>query len=910
MNTRNTRRTTPEESVRRGKAVANSAPTAPVRLTRHQTQRQQNQQKVTESVPQEDVEEEGEPLETVDPQQHQVMEVIAEEVHGMDAQEVLELQQQTNAQMTTTIIQIIDDHNYDNTGQEVVEHVMAGDDQQMQAMDKSGDDLANYWTLERSQTVGDGRLDFVCKWMLCSFRTTSECSMRKHAVKHQKPYMCSFAGCGDRFTETQELLQHFSATHMDTNAFKCTFADCQQRFKDIKSLTAHRVSHVSHTTQLIKANKDYKPGAHRNRSFNDDANQQIYGQNDENLTATYQISGEPLTLSDGTQYYEATANINASDGQPQHYDRYRNSSRVSSVIRCPISSLTDDIVEGNDNYVKCRSFEGKFWYKCLWDYCDYGNVNEGIIRRHVLKHEFPHKCAFGGCSKSFATITEMAEHTTVAHTGPNPFRCDWPDCDEAFDGLRPLTDHKTKHLSESSPVAHNAANRVKKVKPAVPPKPFMCDFGKCNMHYATQEELDLHKQIHAGDRPFKCQFPDCTFAAKSKDKLQIHHSRHSSVKQFRCYWPTCDKSFTISEQLRRHRKLHTNRDQLICEFSGCDLVFQTADELEKHLRRHLGLDDSTFNALSPLGFKCNFGLCKMHFQTREELQKHSQSHRGQRMFKCGYENCSYSAKTLDKLTAHLRYHSGERPFKCDFIGCHQDFIQSHHLARHRKSHFGAGQTPLKSESPIDEKLMDCDFCGQEFADEAMAESHDCPEKSLQSKSKTNSKSKAINNKRKRETNDAEEESEPQMSDNEVNTTLNTPKVPEKGIACSYGKCHFKCATDEQLNQHTDKVHSGDRPFACDFEDCTFKTGRKDKLKIHTRRHTGDRPYRCEWTECNRTFISKDNLNRHNLTHFRSKASKPDTVDTDFDRTLKELDDLLHETDETVVAAPPEEGIND
>jgi hypothetical protein len=196
---------------------------------------------------------------------------------------VLELQQQTNAQMTTTIIQIIDDHNYDNTGQEVVEHVMAGDDQQMQAMDKSGDDLANYWTLERSQTVGDGRLDFVCKWMLCSFRTTSECSMRKHAVKHQKPYMCSFAGCGDRFTETQELLQHFSATHMDTNAFKCTFADCQQRFKDIKSLTAHRVSHVSHTTQLIKANKDYKPGAHRNRSFNDDLNQQIYGQNDENL---------------------------------------------------------------------------------------------------------------------------------------------------------------------------------------------------------------------------------------------------------------------------------------------------------------------------------------------------------------------------------------------------------------------------------------------------------------------------------------------------------------------------------------------------------------------------------------------------------------------------------------------------
>lgn len=141
-----------------------------------------------------------------------------------------------------------------------------------------------------------------------------------------------------------------------------------------------------------------------------------------------------------------------------------------------------------------------------------------------------------------------------------------------------------------------------------------------DMHYTTEEELEIHKQIHSGDRPFKCQYPECTFAAKSKDKLQIHHSRHSLEKIYRCLWPTCDKSFTIGEQLRRHRKLHTNREHLICEFTGCDVVFQTAQELEKHLRRHIGLDDSVVESLNPMPYKCGFGLCSEYWLPFPSIQ--------------------------------------------------------------------------------------------------------------------------------------------------------------------------------------------------------------------------------------------------------------------------------------------------
>ena len=117
----------------------------------------------------------------------------------------------------------------------------------------------------------------------------------------------------------------------------------------------------------------------------------------------------------------------------------------------------------------------------------------------------------------------------------------------------------------------------------------------------------------------------------------------------------------------------------------------------------------------------------MHFDTEEELQKHSRSHKGDRSYKCTYDKCSYTAKTLDKLNAHERYHSGERPFKCDFIGCHQEFIQSHHLARHRKTHFGSGgeqpTTANDDDSADIEDQIQCGLCDLTFEDESELSLH-------------------------------------------------------------------------------------------------------------------------------------------------------------------------------------------
>lgn len=187
--------------------------------------------------------------------QQEVYEEAEAEVHH---QEVHLVQDMVSDMVDVNQQHLVVDNNQIIIGQiEMTANEAIHIQESLQSMDQMPADLSQWWTQELNQM--DGKIEFVCKWLLCSFRTQSECSIRKHVVKHQKPYQCSFAGCGQRFKETALLFDHFSATHMETNAFKCTFADCDQRFKDIKSLTAHRVTHVSHTTQLIKANKDYKP---------------------------------------------------------------------------------------------------------------------------------------------------------------------------------------------------------------------------------------------------------------------------------------------------------------------------------------------------------------------------------------------------------------------------------------------------------------------------------------------------------------------------------------------------------------------------------------------------------------------------------------------------------------------------
>ncbi|XP_013908046.1 PREDICTED: zinc finger protein 76 [Thamnophis sirtalis] len=104
---------------------------------------------------------------------------------------------------------------------------------------------------------------------------------------------------------------------------------------------------------------------------------------------------------------------------------------------------------------------------------------------------------------------------------------------------------------------------------------------------------------------------------------------------------------------------------------------------------------------------------------------------------------------------------------------------------------------------------------------------------------------------------------------EVQSTGNGPRTPDKAYCCRYSGCSRLFTTSHHLKVH-ERVHTGDRPYQCDFTSCgkTFATGYS--LKSHMRTHTGEKPYKCQEDLCTKAFKTSGDLQKHIRTHTGEK----------------------------------------
>ncbi|XP_070840641.1 oocyte zinc finger protein XlCOF6-like [Chaetodon trifascialis] len=90
---------------------------------------------------------------------------------------------------------------------------------------------------------------------------------------------------------------------------------------------------------------------------------------------------------------------------------------------------------------------------------------------------------------------------------------------------------------------------------------------------------------------------------------------------------------------------------------------------------------------------------------------------------------------------------------------------------------------------------------------------------------------------------------------------------ELGSTCDV--CGKKCSSIKRMEIHK-RVHTGEKPYSCGF--CTRKFSRKESLDRHLKIHSGDRPHCCG--HCRKTFTRREYLVQHLKTNHTERAGPP------------------------------------
>ncbi|XP_063370726.1 zinc finger protein OZF-like [Cydia amplana] len=213
--------------------------------------------------------------------------------------------------------------------------------------------------------------------------------------------------------------------------------------------------------------------------------------------------------------------------------------------------------------------------------------------------------------------------------------------------------------------------------------------GRCKREFKHKAHLDNHMvTLHANEKGFTCDFCLKNFA--TQESLEIHKDLHKIDKKHSCQY--CNKSFYMLSTLTDHIRTHTGEKPYLC--STCGRGFSQKTNLAQHMRRHLGLKP----------FACDH--CTQRFVSKGELVAHTRKHSGAHPFIC--DECGNGFTTSSSLVKHRRTHSGERPFACDL--CHMRFAASGTLKNHRRTHTG-------------EKPYQCIHCEKAFVQKNDLVSH-------------------------------------------------------------------------------------------------------------------------------------------------------------------------------------------
>ena len=146
-------------------------------------------------------------------------------------------------------------------------------------------------------------------------------------------------------------------------------------------------------------------------------------------------------------------------------------------------------------------------FKC--DQCSAAFNSKNYLKYHIkVIHCTTRDYHCHVCPKSFKSTDGLRCHLKFTHADSNAFKCD--KCDKTFKTPAGMRRHKTRHL-------------------AVIPKRFVCTV--CEKAFVEKDKLNMHMNIHTGNKPFKCNI--CDFRCAFSGNLSKHKKTHGLISSFK-----------------------------------------------------------------------------------------------------------------------------------------------------------------------------------------------------------------------------------------------------------------------------------------------------------------------------------------------------------------------------------------
>ncbi|XP_054166626.1 zinc finger protein 510-like [Oppia nitens] len=305
---------------------------------------------------------------------------------------------------------------------------------------------------------------------------------------------------------------------------------------------------------------------------------------------------------------------------------------------------------------------------------------------------------------------------------------------------------------------------------------------------------------------------------------------------------------TITKQKSRQQRIQSankpTNGLYVCRHNDCGKQFKTRIRFTKHMTVHFKQHKWPNNTchVCDKTFKFNSFLAT-HMKTRDD---NNNKHKTLSLNENNGNNDRQSDQSILLLLNRNNFDDKQQRYLCPFAECNRKYVFKSDLKKHY----------LLTHYKPDSKPFVCQICGQGFKRNCILKDH-----------------MAIHDVNRQKTYRCQYCDKCFFKSYALKVHQNFRHLLTKTFNCGINDCREMFVSTRQRSLHRQSVHQmtyalkrqPDR-HSCQWPGCDYRCATTEQLVNHTRVHTGERPYACQWPECNKQFRTKAGYRRHDICH--------------------------------------------